>query len=95
MGLLAHLRDKLELYKLEQKYTKRTKRSGYVSGAQYVDGEYVYSATSLPRGTAPITLKASPYDSSSSAAGAQRGWMEKRDSATRVKQILKRQSAMF
>lgn len=92
MGLLAHLRDKLELYKLEQKYTKRTKRSGYVSGAQYVDGEYVYSATSLPRGTAPITLKAGPAGYDSAAGG---GWMEKRDSTARVKQILKRQSAMF
>jgi hypothetical protein len=42
MGLFETLRAKLEIYRLEQRYTRRDKRSTWVSGAQYVDGEYVY-----------------------------------------------------
>lgn len=42
MGLLDSLRAKLEIYRLEQRYTRRDKRSTWVSGAHYVDGEYVY-----------------------------------------------------
>jgi hypothetical protein len=42
MGLIDSLRAKLEIYRLEQRYTRRDKRSTWVSGAQYVDGEYVY-----------------------------------------------------
>jgi len=42
MGLMDSLRAKLEIYRLEQRYTRRDKRSTWVSGAQYVNGEYVY-----------------------------------------------------
>jgi len=43
MGLIDSLRSKYELYRLEQRYTRRDKRTTWVSGAQYVDGEYVYA----------------------------------------------------
>ena len=33
----------IELFRLEQRYTRRKNRSGFVSDAQYVDGEYIYS----------------------------------------------------
>lgn len=46
MGFMENLRNKYELYKLEQRYTRREKRTTFYSGAQYVDGEYVYSPTS-------------------------------------------------
>lgn len=46
MGFMENLRSKYELYKLEQRYTRRDKRTTFCSGAQYVDGEYVYSPTS-------------------------------------------------
>jgi len=48
MGLMDNLRAKYELYRLEQRYTRREKRTTFISGAQYVDGEYVYSVTSSP-----------------------------------------------
>jgi hypothetical protein len=35
----------LELYRLEQRYTRREKRSTFISEAQYVDGEYVYASS--------------------------------------------------
>ena len=35
----------LELYRLEQRYTRREKRSTFISEARYVDGEYVYTAS--------------------------------------------------
>ncbi|KAI6871600.1 hypothetical protein KC323_g1846 [Hortaea werneckii] len=46
MGLIDSLRSKYELYRLEQRYTRRDKRTTFASGAQYFDGEYIYSPTS-------------------------------------------------
>ena len=41
------LSQKIEIFRLEQRYTKRrNRRSTFVSEAQYVDGEYIYSPTS-------------------------------------------------
>jgi len=45
MGLMDSLRSKVEIYRLEQRYTRREKRTTFYSGAQYVDGEYVYDAS--------------------------------------------------
>ena len=42
MGFIDNLRAKLEIYRLEQRYTRREKRTTWVSGAHYVDGEYIY-----------------------------------------------------
>jgi hypothetical protein len=39
--------QKIELFRLEQRYTKRRhRRSTFVSDAIYVDGEYIYSSPS-------------------------------------------------
>lgn len=47
MHLLDLINSKLELFRLEQRYTRRrNRRSTFVSEAQYVDGEYIYSPTS-------------------------------------------------
>ena len=46
MGLITSLRSKYELYRLEQQYTKRDKRTTFASGARYVDGAYVYDCAS-------------------------------------------------
>lgn len=65
MGLLATLRAKLAVHRLEQRYTKqREKRTTFVSGAQYVDGEYVYQSHQDPRQTV------SDKNSSSSSFGS-------------------------
>ncbi|KAK0101557.1 hypothetical protein ONS95_006722 [Cadophora gregata] len=47
MNLIDLINSKLELFRLEQRYTRRrNRRSTFVSEAQYVDGEYIYSPTS-------------------------------------------------
>ena len=47
MGLFDLLQQKIEVFRLEQRYTKRrNRRSTFVSEAQYVNGEYIYSPTS-------------------------------------------------
>ncbi|KAG4431062.1 hypothetical protein IFR05_013454 [Cadophora sp. M221] len=47
MHLINLINSKLELFRLEQRYTRRrNRRSTFVSEAQYVDGEYIYSPTS-------------------------------------------------
>ena len=43
-ALSANPRKGLELYRLEQRYTRREKRSTFISDAQYVDGEYIYAS---------------------------------------------------
>ncbi|EKD14230.1 uncharacterized protein L3040_003631 [Drepanopeziza brunnea f. sp. 'multigermtubi'] len=41
------IQSKFELFRLEKRYTRtRNRRSTFVSEAQYVDGEYIYSPTS-------------------------------------------------
>ncbi|EPE26805.1 hypothetical protein GLAREA_02719 [Glarea lozoyensis ATCC 20868] len=47
VNLIDLLQSKLELFRLEQRYTRRrNRRSTFVSEAQYVDGEYIYSPSS-------------------------------------------------
>ncbi|KAF1816160.1 hypothetical protein P152DRAFT_454404 [Eremomyces bilateralis CBS 781.70] len=56
MGLMGKLQAKLELYRLEQRYTRRSKRTTFISDARYVDGEYIYASTGTNSPTAsPIT----------------------------------------
>ncbi|EXJ94641.1 hypothetical protein A1O1_03037 [Capronia coronata CBS 617.96] len=44
MGLIDKLQAKLEIYRLEQRYTRRKNRTTYATDAQYVDGEYIYNS---------------------------------------------------
>lgn len=47
MRFMDLINQKIELFRLEQRYTRRrNRRSTFVSEAQYVDGEYIYSPTS-------------------------------------------------
>ncbi|KAJ5217394.1 hypothetical protein N7468_010402 [Penicillium chermesinum] len=51
MGLIDKLQARLELYKLEQRYTRRKNRATFTTAAQYVDGEYVYGMATSPTST--------------------------------------------
>ncbi|KAJ5823598.1 hypothetical protein N7447_005938 [Penicillium robsamsonii] len=42
-GKITNIEAELEIYRLEQRYARRKHRSTFSAGAQYVDGEYVYS----------------------------------------------------
>ena len=58
-GLIERIQAKIELFRLEQRYTRRrNRRSTFVSGAIYVDGEYVYQT--------PTSTGSSGYTSSNS-----------------------------
>lgn len=46
MGLIDTIKARLDLYKLEKKYTNRDKRTTFHSEARYVDGEYIYDKSS-------------------------------------------------
>ncbi|ELR05503.1 hypothetical protein VC83_07272 [Pseudogymnoascus destructans] len=46
MGLINRIQAKLELFRLEQRYTNRkNRRTAFSSDAIYVDGEYVYASS--------------------------------------------------
>lgn len=63
MSIFDKIQSKLELFRLEQRYTRRRhRRSTFVSNAIYVDGEYVYQT---PNSTGSST------ESSSSGGGAR------------------------
>ncbi|CAL5874416.1 uncharacterized protein PFLUO_LOCUS8712 [Penicillium psychrofluorescens] len=55
MGLIDKLQARLELYRLEQRYTRRKNRSTFTTGAQYVDGEYVYSSSGSNSPTSTVS----------------------------------------
>ncbi|GAP85055.1 hypothetical protein SAMD00023353_3901030 [Rosellinia necatrix] len=43
MGFFEKIQSKIELYRLEKRYTRnRQQRSTFISNAMYVDGEYIY-----------------------------------------------------
>ena len=73
MGLLDSLRAKLEIYRLEQRYTRRDKRSTWVSGAQYVDGEYVYGNESTVSSPTSSTNSGGSGSSKSNSSGGFSG----------------------
>lgn len=51
-SLMQKLQAKLELFRLEQRYTRnRHRRSTFQSNAVYVDGEYVYQTPSSTGGS--------------------------------------------
>ena len=84
MGFIDSLRYKVELYRLEQRYTRREKRTTFISGAQYVDGEYVYAGS--PAYTSSLT--GSPMQSSSSSSTSGSWASLKRMPSVNVKEVL-------
>ncbi|KAK1750457.1 hypothetical protein QBC47DRAFT_121331 [Echria macrotheca] len=45
LNILDRIQAKIELFRLEQRYTRRRhRRSTFVSNAVYVDGEYIYNS---------------------------------------------------
>jgi hypothetical protein len=92
MGFMDTLRYKVELYRLEQRYTRREKRTTFISGAQYVDGEYVYAGSP--------SYTSSPTQSSNSSSTSGSWGSLKRIPSASVKEVLtpgrsKRQSRAF
>ncbi|KAF2195315.1 hypothetical protein K469DRAFT_545462 [Zopfia rhizophila CBS 207.26] len=71
MGLMEKLQARLELYRLEQRYTRREKRTTFFSDAQYVDGEYVYASS-------PTSTKSSATNNS---------WRLSKGPAVRIKEL--------
>ncbi|KAI5793883.1 hypothetical protein DFH27DRAFT_147238 [Peziza echinospora] len=70
MGFFDKINAKIELFRLEQRYTRRKRRTTFISDAVYVDGEYVYQDGS--KVSSPVSPKSAPWrmnDSISSAAG--------------------------
>lgn len=73
-SLFDRIQAKLELFRLEQRYTRhRNRRSTFVSNAIYVDGEYIYQT---PNTTGSST------DSSTARIDALHGDQAAADAAT-------------
>lgn len=65
-NFIERIQAKLELFRLEQRYTRRrNRRSTFVSNAIYVDGEYVYQT---PTSTGSSTTSSASRQTRSSLA---------------------------
>ncbi|KAI1197479.1 hypothetical protein F5X97DRAFT_324514 [Nemania serpens] len=70
MGFFEKIQSKLELYRLEKRYTRnRHRRSTFISNAMYVDGEYVYQT---PSSTGSSTNSSSTNSSTNSIRASAR-----------------------
>ncbi|KAI0179716.1 hypothetical protein GGR52DRAFT_568483 [Hypoxylon sp. FL1284] len=99
-SLIEKIQAKIELFRLEQRYTRnRHRRSGFVSNAIYVDGEYIYQT---PNTTGSSTDSHSSGSSSSppspieeeAAAGSRPYGVADQQQATPAKKRLNRLSSM-
>ncbi len=71
VNLIDLISSKIELFRLEQRYTKRrNRRSTFVSDAQYVDGEYIYNIPS-PTNKRHSVVHFSSHESSSDSSGSR------------------------
>lgn len=71
MGLIEKLQAKLELFRLEQRYTRnRHRRSTFISNAVYKDGEYIYQTptTTGSSTNSASTTSSSPWSPGTAAA---------------------------
>jgi len=61
MGLFDRIQAKIELFRLEQRYTRRrNRRSTFVSNAIYVDGEYIYQSPATTGSSSASSGSATP-----------------------------------
>ncbi|KAK4224299.1 hypothetical protein QBC38DRAFT_371324 [Podospora fimiseda] len=93
MGLIDRIQAKIELFRLEQRYTRRrNRRSTFVSNAVYVDGEYIYqSPTSTGSSTSTST---SSTTTRSHTVGAASGRSSPVDDPVKAQKKMNRWSSM-
>jgi len=66
MGLIERIQAKIELFRLEQRYTRhRHRRSTFISNAIYVDGEYIYQT--------PVSTGSSSAETSTTSVAEKPG----------------------
>jgi hypothetical protein len=95
LNILDRIQAKIELFRLEQRYTRRRhRRSTFVSNAIYVDGEYIYNSpnttgssanTSRTQAPTPEDMPASPVEAQPPVASPE---------ATKAQKRLNRWSSM-
>ncbi|OBT49244.1 hypothetical protein VE00_00180 [Pseudogymnoascus sp. WSF 3629] len=89
MGLINRIQAKLELFRLEQRYTNRkNRRTAFSSDAIYVDGEYVYASSNTTGSSSRSNQSLGSSISRSTTAGTAF------DSASATAKAAKRRSMM-
>lgn len=71
LNLLDRIQAKIELFRLEQRYTRRRhRRSTFVSNAIYVDGEYIYQSPNTT-GSSSSTAKSAATNVTTTSVGTR------------------------
>lgn len=87
MGLIDRIQAKIELFRLEQRYTRRRhRRSTFVSNAIYVDGEYIYQSPNTTGSSASTSRTASTQNTSTTATTGNAAEFSAGGSASATKQ---------
>jgi hypothetical protein len=95
-NFIERIQQKIELFRLEQRYTRRRhRRSTFVSNAVYVDGEYIYNTpntTGSSANTSSTTQSAKSATSSPSPSSPTTS--SPSDAASKAQKRLNRWSSM-
>ncbi|KAK4096679.1 hypothetical protein N658DRAFT_435594 [Parathielavia hyrcaniae] len=69
LNLIDRIQAKIELFRLEQRYTRRRhRRSTFVSNAIYVDGEYIYQSPNTTGSSANTSRTASTQNTTAASS---------------------------
>ena len=72
LNLFDRIQAKIELFRLEQRYTRRrNRRSTFVSNATYVDGEYIYNSPNTTGSSSNTSRSQTNADLPSPSADSQ------------------------
>ncbi|AEO67480.1 uncharacterized protein THITE_2170544 [Thermothielavioides terrestris NRRL 8126] len=94
LNLLDRIQAKIELFRLEQRYTRRRhRRSTFVSNAIYVDGEYIYQSPNTT-GSSSSTSRSAASTVTTAAASAARHVVGAGESTSKQQKRLNRWSSM-
>jgi activator of HSP90 ATPase len=87
MGLIERIQAKIELFRLEQRYTRRRhRRSTFVSNAIYVDGEYIYQSPNTTGSSANTSRTNSTQNTAATSKTTTRDPSPSMDQAATTKQ---------
>ncbi|KAK4642337.1 hypothetical protein QC762_507840 [Podospora pseudocomata] len=92
MGFIEKIQAKIELFRLEQRYTRRRhRRSTFVSNAIYVDGEYIYQSPNSTGSSSSTASSANTSRSNTTTISAQQAPV---DDPVKAQKKLNRWSSM-
>lgn len=94
MGFFDKIQAKLELYRLEQRYTRnRNRRTTFISNAVYVDGEYVFNSPNTTGSSSRSAASSSSPSSPSAEYDVEERQQQRREKNSRRRNSIEEASS--